>query len=239
MQKIPLSSVQGWFVLGAVRIPSAVGSPCPRCGEKVIFSLEDRFDDTPRLTIAFKGRCPACREFASFWAIRGEKNPVGDYRNPEAIFMYPELQNYYPVPELSADVPAPLQRSLISTIDAFNSKNYVATTVGGRRTLEGIFKYLLPEDKRKASLAKLIELAKSEIDLAAPLSSLSHAIRDGGNLGAHFDMENEPSEALARQMVELLNYLVSYLYVLPKEIEKLEKSLEREPTASVVRTGES
>jgi hypothetical protein len=77
-------------------------------------------------------------------------------------------------------------------------------------------------------LAKLIEFAKSEVDLAAPLSALSHAIRDGGNLGAHFDMEKEPNETLARQMVELLAYLISYLYVLPKEIEKLEQSLGRD-----------
>ena len=77
-------------------------------------------------------------------------------------------------------------------------------------------------------IERLIEHAKSEIDLAAPLSALSHAIRDGGNLGAHFDMEKEPDERLARQMVELLEYLISYLYVLPKRIEQLEQSLGRD-----------
>ena len=81
------------------------------------------------------------------------------------------------------------------------------------------------EEKRNTTLAKLIEHTKANVDLAAPLTSLSHAIRDGGNLGAHFDMEKEPNESLAKQMVELLEYLISYLYVLPKEIADLESSL--------------
>lgn len=96
-----------------------------------------------------------------------------------------------------------------------------------RRTLEGIFKYLVAQERRNAPLARLIEHVKEDKDLAAPLTSLSHAIRDGGNLGAHFDMEKEPNETLARQMVELLDYLISYLYVLPEEIKKLEQSLGR------------
>jgi hypothetical protein len=139
--------------------------------------------------------------------------------------MYPPASNFYPNPEFIDDIPEPLQRSLISTIDSYNGKNYVATAVGCRRTLEGIFKYLLPKEKRNEVLAKLINHTKEEVDLAAPLSSLSHAIRDGGNLGAHFDMEKEPDENMARQMVELIDYLISYLYILPKEIEKLEESL--------------
>ena len=66
------------------------------------------------------------------------------------------------------------------------------------------------------------------LDLAAPLKSLSHAIRDGGNLGAHFDEEREPTEELARQMVELLDYLIAYLYVLPGQIAGLEQSLSKD-----------
>jgi hypothetical protein len=63
-------------------------------------------------------------------------------------------------------------------------------------------------------------------DLSAPLTQLSHAIRQGGNLGAHFDFEKEPDEDMARTIVELLDYLVSYLYVLPRRIEKLETKLQ-------------
>jgi hypothetical protein len=109
------------------------------------------------------------------------------------------------------------------------TKNYPATAVMARRTLEGIFKYLLPEGNRKGTLAALIKQAMEQHNLAAPLATLAHAIRDGGNLGAHFDEENEPTELMAQQMVELLKYLISYLYVLPSQIKELEDSLAKEP----------
>jgi hypothetical protein len=228
MQRIDLNAVRGWTTSNSVRYPNAISSVCPHCSDRVVFSLGDSFMDNARLAVVATGLCPSCKKLASFWAMREQKIPKDTINNPIAIYMYPPVRDHYPTPEFSDDIPEALQRSFISTIDAFNSKNYVATTVGGRRTLEGIFKYLVPEEKRKANLAKLIEFAKAEVDLAAPLSALSHAIRDGGNLGAHFDMEKEPSEALARQMVELLEYLISYLYVLPKEIKKLEQNLGRD-----------
>lgn len=228
MQRIDLNAVRGWAASGTVRYPTAISSVCPHCSDRVVFSLSDFELDNKRLTVAATGTCPSCKKYAFFWTLREQRVPKDDTNNPTAIHTHPPVRDHYPTPKFSADIPEQLQRSFISTIDAFNSKNYVATTVGGRRTLEGIFKYLVPEEKRKANLAKLIEFAKADVDLAAPLSALSHAIRDGGNLGAHFDMEKEPSEALARQMVELLEYLISYLYVLPKQIEKLEQSLGRD-----------
>lgn len=228
MQNIPLDAVHGWTISANVRIPHAIRSVCPHCGERVVFGIGECHNDPIRRSVAGTAMCPACQGRVSFWAVRGEKSPATPQSNPTAIFMYPVVKDYYPIPDFRAAIPEPLLRSFSSTVDAFNSKNYVATAVGGRRTLEGIFKYLVPEDKRKATLARLIEHAKSEIDLAAPLSALSHAIRDGGNLGAHFDMEKEPDERLARQMVELLEYLISYLYVLPKRIEQLEQSLGRD-----------
>lgn len=99
------------------------------------------------------------------------------------------------------------------------------TLYANTRTLEGIFKFLLPEEKRNAPLAKLIDTAAQEAELTAPLTVLSHAIRSGGNLGAHFDLEHEPDEAVARQIVELLSYLISFLYVLPARINQLESDL--------------
>jgi hypothetical protein len=93
----------------------------------------------------------------------------------------------------------------------------------------------VPEEKRKANLARLIDLAKEEVDPAAPLRALSHAIRDGGNLGAHFDTDKEPDEAIARQIIELLEYLISYLYVLPSRIVSSNKALKGRGNAPVLR----
>jgi hypothetical protein len=228
MQNIALSSVRQWTKYSTARVPASISTVCPCCDERVVFTLERQQDDSARLTVTATASCPGCSKPVHFWAVRDEPTPKGDENNPVAIYMYPVSKNYYPNPNFIQNIPPTVQRSFISSIDAFNSKNYVATAVCARRTLEGIFKNLVPEEKRNDVLAKLIEYVKTDIDLSAPLSSLSHAIRDGGNLGAHFDEKKEPSEKLARQMVELLEYLISYLYVLPKEIKKLEESLEKD-----------
>jgi len=228
MQEIKKASVKRWSkISGKFKVPSSVSINCPHsdCRAKVTFSLGNQHDDKKRATVAATSNCPNCNKKVHFWTIREEDKPQSEKGNPISIFMFPSESKYYTNPEFLDDIPTPLQRAFISTIDSYNASNYVATTVGCRRTLEGIFKYLLPENKRNDVLAKLIDRTKKEVDLAAPLSSLSHAIRDGGNLGAHFDMEKEPDEKMARQMVELIDYLISYLYVLPKEIEKLEESL--------------
>jgi hypothetical protein len=102
---------------------------------------------------------------------------------------------------------------------------YPAATVSGRRALEGLFKYLVPIEKQKLPLNKLIEEVADNPDLLKPIRNLSHAIREGGNLGAHFDMEREPGAEIARAIIELLDYLVIYLHVLPRRIQELENKL--------------
>lgn len=228
MEEIPRSAVRSWMGLpGGVRFPAAVSCVCPHCSSLVTFSGWNPADDIHRRASAASAACPNCNGLVRFWAMRANPEPKNDSENPLHIFMYPPAtgrlqKKTYP------NIPEPLQRALSSTVDAFNNANYIATAVSARRTLEGIFKYRVEEKKRKLPLAKLIDEVKNSADLAAPLSNLSHAIRDGGNLGAHFE-EKEPTRDMAMQMVQLLDYLVNFLYVLPREIQALEASLGKEP----------
>lgn len=52
--------------------------------------------------------------------------------------------------------------------------------------------------------------------LARPLIELSESLKDGGNLGAHFDDETDASIEDAEAMLDLLDYLLIYLYVVPR-----------------------
>jgi hypothetical protein len=141
------------------------------------------------------------------------------------VFMHPSPKTFA-APDIDAPaIPDALKNAWSACIQAYNSGLYSPAAVAGRRTLEGIFKYLVPEERRNLPLAKLIEAAREQTDLTAPLTALSHAVRSGGNLGAHFDLEREPTEGVARQIVELVSYLISYLYVLPAQIELLESAL--------------
>ncbi|NSY16164.1 DUF4145 domain-containing protein [Neorhizobium sp. AL 9.2.2] len=226
MQRVDGASVLGGEISGKILKPRAIGTVCGHCGAKVIFTLLNFHPPGPANSIAATAQCPACRKESAFWCI----NPAGVSSFSQAeIFVHPAPANFASMPDQAHTLPEPLRRALSSAIEAYNAGIYTAAAVSGRRTLEGIFKYLVPEENRNLPLARLIDLVREKNDLSAPLSALSHAIRTGGNLGAHFDMEHEPDERVARQIVELLSYLVTFLYVLPARIERLESDLNRPP----------
>lgn len=222
MQRIDSSAVRGGDISGKILKPAGVSALCPHCNQRAVFSLHSYSPPGPQNSISGEASCPACKDSIAFWSL----NPKGGSSFDSAeIYMSPAPKNYFPTPDELKEIPLPLKKALISTIECYNAGIYSAAAVSGRRTLEGIFKYLLPEGKRNMPLHRLIEEATAAKDLSGPLKTLSHAIRTGGNLGAHFDEEHEPDERVARQMVELLNYLVSYLYVLPAQIGQLESDL--------------
>ena len=134
------------------------------------------------------------------------------------------------MPTLPDDFPAPLERALRASVDALNAGNFPAAITSGRRTLEGIFKYRVPKEDWDKRLYDLVEQVARDPKIAEPISALSHAIRAGGNIGAHFDMSSEPTEEVAQQIVVLLTYLIEFLYVLPQRIESLEVALGEPPT---------
>lgn len=228
MENIPFSAVRQWGKTQQnYRYPASINQICPFCGDLVTFSTSVSSNDTSTSSVSLRSACPGCQSFVSFWAVRTEESGG----EPFEIFMYPKSKPVLLAADFPESVPLAIRKSFDSAASSFITKNYPATAVMARRTLEGIFKYLLPEDKRGGSLAGTINKVMQGHDLAAPLSTLAHAIRGGGNLGAHFDEENEPTEAMAMQMVELLRYLISYLYVLPNQIQELEASLATQPPA--------
>jgi Domain of unknown function (DUF4145) len=237
MKSIAISSVKRWNTNQGVRIPSAISTTCPHCDAVVTFSLGSAQNDPKRVFWISAGQCPSCDEDVSFASI--EPANKGEEIDPVEICMHPSPSSWRQQIAFTNNVPEPLQRAFASTVDAFNTKNYVATAVCCRRTLEGIFKYRVGEAKRKLPLIKLIKEVQESQDLAEPLNTLSHAIRAGGNLGAHFDEEAEPSHEMARHMVELLEYLLSYLYILPDRIANLDKTLNQEKEGAVNDAEES
>jgi hypothetical protein len=202
--------------------PKVVGSRCPHCSEAVVFDLGSGVRDARRQCASQTAACPNCAKETHFWSLHKNSGQFIE------LWASPHVKERQPK-DFGDLVPEPLRRSYASTVLALSSKNYVATAVCARRTLEGIFKYALPPEHQKLNLAKAIEEVQKTRDLAKPLTMLSHAIRQGGNLGAHFDEDREPTAPLAEQMVELLEYLIEYLYTLPGDIARLEQALSETP----------
>ena len=223
---ISLDRVKSWVqASGGPRTPAQIAAACPHCAMWCIFSASSTQVNTNTGIGSSKSKCPSCDEFLGFIYIYPDKIRPNATQTSILLFPAPKLKR--PEAFEAEGVPQDVSKAFRNTLDTFQSRNYTATTVMGRRTLEGLLLSLLPPDHEKQNLHRLIEAVTKEVDFAKPLNQLSHAIRASGNLGAHFDPAAEPDEVMAQQLVELLDYLISYLFVLPTKIKQLEDAIEQ------------
>ena len=222
MRRILTPQVRKWAKVGSISTPQSFSTWCPHCNEKVIFTCVNHQHDPQRACIASSAHCPGCAHHVGVWSL-GANGPES-----AEVYIHPNNGEPHEPKNVANSISEPLYRSYTSTIDAYNSGNYVATAVCCRRTLEGLFQGLLPEGKRVHNLARAISEVADTVNLAEPIRNLANVLRQGGNLGAHFDMEKEPDEEMAFQMLTLLENLIDFLHVLPREISTLEQHLDRE-----------
>ena len=221
MHQIALVFVAQWQQVNSKWIPQSIDIHCPFCGRQVTFTLGEFNLDGKRNTMAATAQCPGCHQKVRFWAI--DPRPFGDTegRECQALCVYPKpTLNREPMEGLDK-IPSEIGKAYASTVNVYNAGEWTATAVLCRRVLEGIAKALLPEAKQNKPLAQQLNDLPTEVDLAKPITSLADALRKGGNLGAHFDLSKEPDEATASQMVDLLEYLMEYLFVLPADVDSL------------------
>jgi hypothetical protein len=122
-------------------------------------------------------------------------------------------------------LPEPIQRAYRDTVTVYNAGVYSATVTLCRRTLEGIVNEL-EQGKQSEPLYNRLERLSESVNLTQPLITLSHAVRKAGNLGAHFDLSKEPDKPTVQAMLELIEYLLEYVYTLPGMIDGLNEHVE-------------
>jgi len=154
----------------------------------------------------------------------GFKNNEKEFGN---LYIYPASQSRRSVldSDPQSNFNEGLKNAYESAIKVYNVGEWNATAVMVRRLLEGITQDLLPDVKNKP-LAKRLQDLPDYVDLKKPILTLADALRKGGNLGAHFNLEHTPDHKIATQMMDLLDYLIEYLYILPKRIDDLHDDIE-------------
>lgn len=208
------------------RIPISVDSTCPHCRRKVNFSINWSPTKTYIVEHALS-HCPACQKRVTFLYLTEKHENTS--RHTGQLFIHPSNDTRQPLEGIE-DVPnvdEGLKKAYFSTINVLNAHEWTATSVLCRRVLEGITKTVVPDEDKNKSLASQLKYLSSHIDLAKPILTLADAIRKGGNLGAHFDLEKEPNEEISQLMVEMLDYLIEYIFILPNRIQSLPDKIER------------
>ena len=220
MYALSNSHIARWKRESSVYLPSAIDINCHACGRLVSFAT-DTWKPAPQKTRVSVVRCPACNTPSTFFLLN-HHGSSGSLSDTESLYLAEEPPGREPIKEIldSNQLDEPLQRAYVSAINVFNTQEWGATAVLTRRLLEGLTKSLSPEHQSLPLAQQVAKLAETK-DLAAPITTIADAIRKGGNLGAHFDLESEPNQEVARLMLELVEELLEYFYVLPARIEEL------------------
>lgn len=232
MERILESAIAAYENRGNARLPRAIDTVCPFCGRSLTFAISWSGGRVNRTLMFTEGRCSACDDKSTFVLV-DLKAPESNKPEVGKLFIYPAAGHRSPLPDFAdtEDVPDALARAYISAINVYNAGEWNAAATLVRRALEGVTKTQLPDESTPSNLASQLEALADHLELDKPLIGLAHALRKGGNLGAHFDLEHEADRQTASLMLDLLDYLLEYLYVLPGRVEKLDSRVERLPGA--------
>lgn len=214
--------IADWATHDNMYYPRILDLRCPYCREKATFTTHDEVFDRSRATLAVSARCANCRNTAHVWLIN--PSTTGGQPYPGLLTMHPSpATDRKPIEGIDL-LPEHIQRAYRDTVTVYNTGVWSATATLCRRTLEGIVSELEPNESGPL-FGKLEKLSQS-VNLAEPLITLSHAIRKVGNLGAHFDLRKEPDSDTVQAQLELIEYLLEYVYTLPGQINALNEKVE-------------
>jgi hypothetical protein len=214
-------------------VPHRLGTTCPHCTRAVWFEFDpylgtDDVNKGPRMV-----NCPGCRGAVSFYVISPpHSSQVGWlWAHPS-----PKTEHIHrgEIAAALGQMHPALREAYDEATATLASGHASSATIQARRTLEGLVKHLLEDADHKvtkrAALDQLIRTLANHLDLTKPLTDTAHAVREGGNVGAHYDAQITASKELAAKTVNLVEAIADYLLVLPKKVEELRALLEHEPT---------
>ncbi|MEZ6243620.1 MAG: DUF4145 domain-containing protein [Phycisphaerales bacterium] len=128
-------------------------------------------------------------------------------------------------------LPADIKGAYDQAVDVFNARVWTGSTTLCGRTLEAIVEDLgrrhkLNTDKKQRAPKRIREILAAHLDADDSLTRLADSIRLGRNIGAHFDPDHTPDECVATRMLDLVEYLLEYVYSLPAMIDGAREALD-------------
>ena len=217
MYELQESAVAKWSKARGHAVPSAIDTVCHACSRSVTLTA-DNWNDYENKGLPKTTRCPRCGTKVDVIRLGGLDQKSARIYVDAAQPSRPPLAGIGSVPE---DVLSrKLKREYQSALNVLAIGEAEATAITCRRVLEGITWSLVPPDNRKGSLYKnLQELANNTEMLAKPILELANLLRTEGNAGAHFDEAREVTVDDAKNMMDLLEFLLQYLFIIPNQVD--------------------
>jgi hypothetical protein len=217
-------------------LPAALDTNCPHCGRSVTFLTAGHQYDETRETAACSSDCPACRGRIHVWVLHPQDKANDDGSHAELVSMFPKGVGRREPALGTQYLPARVQRSYNAAIKAYNGGVLSALAPCCRRVVEGMASGLLAENDACGPLAKQVAKLSAAIDLERPLKTLARSLAEGG-LAAHLEDDQDPDLDAATAMLDLVEQLLIYVYMLPGAIEQHEVRLTERVGADAAPAG--
>jgi hypothetical protein len=215
MRRILPGSILSYNQYGHLKVPKAVKCECPECGKTTAFILKVNYQSN-RVGLFSQGNCPVCRTTSQFVIMLKD---YFDGTNEQAdVFIYDQRQPLHQI-EKNTHIPGDLIRAYRSALNVHQSKDPSATAVMSKRVLESVLKSFLGEDTKGLPMSERWEELPTSIDLTKPISALSHLIHPESHFQQMLELERDLDDEMAELLMDLLNGLIEYLYVLPARLE--------------------
>lgn len=226
MRRVLPAQIVSHSQFGYKKIPASVQCECPKCSKTSLFTIKANYNHTSKSSILSQGVCSACKKESVFIMILNQED---QFSEETALYIYDpnsvkELLTHL---EKIKDIPSDLTRAYRSALNVSQSKDTVATAVMSKRVLESILKNFLGEEIKGQNLSKQFEQLPKHVDLARPLQSLSQLVQPGSAFYQMLDLEKDIDQEMASLLMDLLESLIEYLFVLPNRIETLQAKLEQ------------
>lgn len=127
--------------------------------------------------------------------------------------------------ETPDELPTQIKAAIRDAEDAFRAGLFSPALTSAGRALEGLLKYLAKSEGR-SNLNKLVDDFCGSEAATEPINKLSHAIRNGRNVGAHFDELVTPNAEAAQLIIELLQSFIAYFFVFDQKATRLEEVID-------------
>ncbi len=224
MKQIPNESIKKWAYSNSNKLshPVSVATVCPGCSLNVVFNTKRRLYDPNRDTSSCSSDCPACGATAHFWVVDMVAHAREDGEGDPGVYMLPAPQEHMDIAEHEESIPDSVLQYCKTAQDIYFSGNLMATNVLIKTALETIFDDFLPLGNSRTELSTMIRDSISTINHNEPLANLSSSTRKSGDLHALFQKHHGTDQDTADAMMQLLETLIMYLYILPERFKQLE-----------------
>lgn len=218
MRRINPGSVNSYIRYGNLKIPKSIQSECPECRKTTEFMINANFQSSKNGLLT-ESSCPTCKKSTVFIIMTKDAQ---DEQNEHAdTYIYDVQASKHLINHIESlpNIPKDLIRAYRSAINVYESRENSATAVMSKRVIESILKHFLKEKSKGQPLSQQLEILPSHVDLAKPIQSLSHILATDGSLHRMLELETEMDYETTSLLMDLLESLIEYLFVLPGKIE--------------------